>query len=106
MTVRANVGDECPNGCTAGYGTEEHPVLIEYAIDAPGAVEGPEGQLLDNDGEMWCPACWDYMGNDQADRQRAAKPLGPMGPDDAPHCRSHIVFRSECERCRSEREFG
>jgi hypothetical protein len=34
------------------------------------------------------------------------KRLRPLGPDDAPHCRSHMVFRSECDECRSEREFG
>lgn len=36
----------------------------------------------------------------------APKPMRPMGPDDAPHCRTHIVFRSDCAECRSEREFG
>jgi hypothetical protein len=27
----------------------------------------------------------------------------PLGPDDAPHCRHHIQFRSDCEQCCSER---
>lgn len=35
-----------------------------------------------------------------------AKRLRPLGPDDAPHCRAHVVFRSDCEACASERQFA
>jgi len=34
-----------------------------------------------------------------------ARKLRPLGPDGAPHCRNHIQFRSDCEACRSAREF-
>lgn len=34
------------------------------------------------------------------------RPMKPLGPDDAPHCRTHIQFRSDCEQCVSAREFG
>jgi hypothetical protein len=34
------------------------------------------------------------------------KPLRPLGPDDAPHCRTHLQFRSDCADCVIERAGG
>jgi hypothetical protein len=62
--LRADVGQPCPNGCTTGYGRDKQPVVIERAIDSPGFREGLEpGVEPEDDGERWCPQCWDYMGN-------------------------------------------
>jgi hypothetical protein len=52
---RALAGDPCPNGCTSGYGRDKRPELI--------ARSNPDPQHPDY-GELSCPACWDYMGND------------------------------------------
>jgi hypothetical protein len=64
--IHARVGDPCPNGCTEGIRPHKKPVLIRYALYEPGSVEGPDGTLLPTDGEMYCPHCGDYMGNDRS----------------------------------------
>lgn len=66
--LRARAGEPCPNGCTAGHpGIDERPVLIERACDSPAMLEGlPAGTVREDDGERWCPQCWDYMGNELA----------------------------------------
>jgi hypothetical protein len=56
---RARAGELCPNGCTEGYGRDRRPVLIRHVVDFE------TGEPI-GDGELSCPYCWDYMGNDLA----------------------------------------
>jgi hypothetical protein len=53
---RAFAGEPCPNGCTEGHGRDKRPELIVRINPDP---EHPDY------GELSCPACWGYMGNDQ-----------------------------------------